>query len=371
MLVPFLSFESINKQIRREMLAAFERVFDSGWYILGEEVENFEAAYAQYNQINYCVGVSNGLDALFLCLKTLNIGAGEEVIVPAHTFIATMLAVTHAGAIPVPVDVDEQTYNIDPAKIEEAITSRTKAILPVHLYGQPCNMEEIMSIAKKHNVFVIEDNAQSQGAKFNDRLTGCWGDVNATSFYPGKNLGALGDAGAITTADERLAIQAKILRNYGSAKKYCHEVAGYNMRLDECQAAFLSVKLKYLDEVIRQRQQIASMYNSVLKESNEIVLPHVHPKVSHAYHLYVIRTKQREQLQRYLKANGIGSLIHYPVAVHLQPAYAYLGYKKGSFPIAEEIADSCLSLPMWPGMKQDHVDQVGDVIKNFFQKNIL
>jgi dTDP-4-amino-4,6-dideoxygalactose transaminase len=232
-------------------------------------------------------------------------------------------------------------------------------------------MDEIMSIAKKHKLFVIEDNAQSQGAKFGNKRTGSWGDINATSFYPGKNLGALGDAGALTTDNEILASKAMLLRNYGSVQKYHHEVRGYNMRLDECQAAFLSVKLKYLDEVIRQRQHIASMYNEALKELDEVVLPEVHPAASHVYHLYVIQTAQRKKLQSYLQEHGIGTLIHYPVAMHLQPAYAYLGYKKGSFPIAEEIADNCLSLPMWPGMNQHHVDQVSNTIKKFFKRTSL
>jgi dTDP-4-amino-4,6-dideoxygalactose transaminase len=368
MQIPFLSFEEINRKIKGEILTAFEKTFDSSWYVLGEEVKKFENAYADFNKAGYCVGVSNGLDALFLSLKALNIGIGDEVIVPSHTFIATLLAVTHSGAKPVPVDVDIQTYNIDSSEIESAITDKTKAIIPVHLYGQPCEMNAIMSIAQKHNLYVVEDNAQAHGAVLNGKLTGSWGHINATSFYPGKNLGALGDGGAITTDDETLAKKARLMRNYGSERKYYHEEAGYNMRLDECQAAFLSVKLKYLNEWTKQRQEIAGLYNQALSGIGDLILPYVYPGASHVYHLYVVRTEQRNNLQQYLNEHGIGTLIHYPIVPHLQPAYEHLGYKKGSFPIAEEIAETCLSLPMWPGMQQRHVQRVSDAIKDFFVK---
>ena len=364
--VPFLSFEEINRQIKLEILSAFENFFNSSKYILATETERFEEAYASFNEVKYCVGTSNGLDALFLALRSLNIGAEDEVIIPSHTFIATMLAVTHCGAKPVLVEPDKATYNIDPSKIEAAITNKTKAIIPVHLYGQACVMTEIMSVSQKHDLFVIEDNAQSQGAKFSKISTGSWGHINATSFYPAKNLGALGDAGAITTNDENLARSAKLLRNYGSEKKYNHQYIGYNMRMDECQAAFLNVKLKYLQSWTKERQEIAAMYNDSLKNISEIILPFKHPDADHVYHLYVIRTAYRNDLQQHLHAKGIGTLIHYPVANHLQPAYKHLGYKKGSFPITEEIADTCLSLPLWPGMQKMHVDYVTQTIKSFF-----
>ena len=366
MQIPFLSFEKINGQIQAEILSVFESFFNSSKYVLADQVEKFEKAFALYNNTQYCIGVSNGLDALFLALRTLNIGPGDEVIIPSHTYIATMLAVTHAGASPVLVEPDKETYNIDPTKIEAAITNKTKAIIPVHLYGQACIMNEIISIAQKHSLMVIEDNAQAHGAAFNGRNTGSWGHINATSFYPAKNLGALGDAGALTTNDENLARQAKLLRNYGSDIKYHHQEIGYNMRIDECQAAFLSVKLKYLDDWTKQRQEIASLYNQALKETGEVVLPSKHPDADHVYHLYVIRTAHRGDLQQHLHKKGIGTLIHYPIANHLQPAYRNLGYKKGSFPIAEEIADTCLSLPMWPGMQQIHINHVTDEIKSFF-----
>ena len=364
--VPFLSFEEINRQIKSEILSAFENFFNSSKYILATETERFEGAYASFNEVKYCVGISNGLDALFLALRSLNIGAGDEVIIPSHTFIATMLAVTHAGAKPVLVEPDKGTYNIDASKIEAAITDKTKAIIPVHLYGQACVMNEIMGVAKKHDLFVIEDNAQSQGSKFNNINTGSWGHINATSFYPAKNLGALGDAGAITTNDESLARVAKLLRNYGSEKKYNHQYIGYNMRMDECQAAFLNVKLKYLQSWTEERQEIAAIYNGGLKDIADVILPFKHPDADHVYHLYVIRTAYRNDLQQHLHEKGIGTLIHYPVANHLQPAYKHLGYKKGSFPIAEEVADTCLSLPLWPGMQKMHVDYVIQTIKSFF-----
>lgn len=363
MKIPFLSFEYVNKQIKAEILASFEQFFDSSWYILGESVKKFEHEYAAFNKVTNCVGVSNGLDALHIALKALGITKGDEVIVPSNTYIATLLAISYVGADIVLVEPDHKTYNIDPAKIEAAITSKTKAIMPVHLYGQACDMEAIMAIAQKHKLKVVEDNAQAQGAAFNGKLTGCWGDINGTSFYPGKNLGALGDAGAVTTNDKSLAQQAEVLRNYGSSKKYFNEVIGYNMRLDECQAAFLSVKLKYLNEWTEQRQEIAAWYNNALKDINDIILPFTAKGATHVYHLYVIRTQQRDILQDHLSKNGIGSLIHYPIPPHMQEAYASLGHKKGDFPIAEEIAETCLSLPMFPGMTEEDVAEIAKTIK--------
>ena len=365
MKVPFVSFDEVNKQIKREILEAFELFFDKAWYILGDKVKQFESEYAAFNQVPYCVGVSNGLDALHIALRTLNIGSGDEVIIPSNTYIATALAVSYVGATPVFVEPDINTYNIDASRIEAAITSGTKAIMPVHLYGQACDMDSIMAIAKKYDLFVIEDNAQAQGASFKDKLTGSFGHINGTSFYPGKNLGALGDAGAITTKDAALAQKAAILRNYGSQKKYYNEEIGYNMRLDECQAAFLSIKLKYLDEWTNQRQQIAEQYNNALKDVEDLILPQVVQGATHVYHLYVVRTTKRNELQEFLTKNGIGTLIHYPIPPHLQEAYAALGFKKGDFPIAEEIADTCLSLPMWPGMDATEIQIVTESIKQF------
>lgn len=367
MRIPFLSFINTNDDIRSEMQQAFSNVFESKWYVLGESVKIFEKEYAAYNKVNHCVGVSNGLDALFLSLKVLGVKAGDEVIVPSNTYIATLLAVSYVGAKPVLVEPNEHTFNINPSKIEAAITKRTKAIMPVHLYGQCCEMKEIMSIANKHGLFVIEDNAQSQGSAFEGQLAGSFGHVNGTSFYPGKNLGALGDAGAVTTNDEKLAEQLKIRRNYGSQKKYYNEVIGYNMRIDELQAALLSVKLAYLKKWTAERQQIAQWYDKALSGINELQLPAKAKGATHVYHLYVVCTNERDRLQKHLNEEGIGTLIHYPVPPHLQEAYADLGFGKGDFPIAEKIADTCLSLPLWPGMKQEDVIFVKDSIQRFFK----
>lgn len=356
--VSFSNLTKLQKIIENEMLKSFQKVYNSGWYILGEEVDSFEKEYALLNQTKFSVGVSNGLDALVLSLRSLDIGPGDEVIVPSNTYIATVLAVTQVGATPVFVEPRMETYNINPELIEAAITKKTKAIMPVHLYGHACEMDLIMAIANAYNLFVIEDNAQAHLSSFNGKLTGSFGDVNGTSFYPGKNLGALGDAGAITTDNEELANRIKRLRNYGSEVKYYNEEIGYNNRLDELQAAFLRVKLNYLQEWTNQRKEIAFWYNESLKKTNWI-LPEVHVNADHVYHLYVIRMANRDAVSEALKEKGIQTMIHYPVPPHLQNAYKHLGYKKGDFPIAEEIANTCLSLPIWPGMTEDHVINIG------------
>jgi dTDP-4-amino-4,6-dideoxygalactose transaminase len=354
----FLNFQPMHAQIRVEMLEAYRRVYESNWYIQGQEVTRFEAEYANINQTKYSVGVSNGLDALVLALRSLNIGPGDEVIVPSNTYIATALAVSHVGATPIFVEPRMETYNINPELIPQAITKKTKAIMPVHLYGQACEMDAIMEIAKDLNLYVVEDNAQAHLSSFKGQFTGSFGDVNGTSFYPGKNLGALGDAGAITTNNGELANRIKTLRNYGSAIKYYNEEIGYNNRLDELQAAFLRVKLNYLQEWTNQRKEIAQWYNEALQLRNDLTLPIVHENAEHVYHLYVVRTSNREKLQHELTEKGVQTMIHYPVPPHLQKAYKNLGYKEGDFPIAEEIARTCLSLPVWPGMGHNSVLKV-------------
>ncbi len=364
--IPFLNFDPMHSAIRSEMQVAFQDVYDSNLFVMGQSVESFEKKYAEFNHVAHCIGVSNGLDALHLALKALGVAAGDEVIVPSNTYIATLLAVSYVGATPVLVEPDINTYNIDPTNIEKAITNKTKVIMPVHLYGQACEMDAIMSIAKKHGLHVVEDNAQAHGATFKNKLTGSFGDANGTSFYPGKNLGALGDAGAVTTNDDTLAQKIRILRNYGSEIKYHNEVIGYNQRLDEMQAAFLSVKLSYLPEWTRQRQQIAQMFSDALKNIGDLILPVTHPDATHVYHLYVIRTKHRDALQKHLTENEIGTMIHYPIPPHRQHAYTSLGYKKGDFAIAEKIADTCLSLPIWPGMTEEHIHYVATSISDFF-----
>ena len=367
MQIPFFSFDQMHDPLRVEILQAFESFYDSKWYILGERLQQFETEYALFNRVNHCVGLSNGLDALEISLRALDIGSGDEVIVPSNTYIASWLAVSAVGATPIPVEPKLNTFNIDVDKIEQAITQKTKAIMAVHLYGQACEMDSINQIANEHGLYVIEDNAQAHGAMYNNKLTGAFGHINATSFYPSKNLGALGDAGAITTNDENLALSARTLRNYGSQRKYYNELIGYNMRLDECQAAFLLVKLKHLLDWTRMRQEIAGWYEELFIDLEGISLPKVAPLATHVYHLYVIRAKDRDTLQNHLTHKGIGSLIHYPVPPHLQGAYKALNYKKGDFPISEEIANTCLSLPMWPGMTKDNVAQVAIAIRAFYE----
>lgn len=363
--VPFLSFQPQHVPIREEIMAAVGHVYDSYWYVLGDEVKKFEQAYCAFNKVAHTVGVANGLDALVLALRVLEIGPGDEVIVPSNTYIATWLAVTQVGATPVPVEPNPATSNLDPSLIAAALTPRTRAIMPVHLYGQACEMEAIMTLATEHNLHVVEDNAQSQGAAFNNQLTGSFGAVNGTSFYPGKNLGALGDAGAVTTNDATLDQKVRVLRNYGSQQKYYNEVVGYNSRLDELQAAVLEVKLRYLPEWTRQRQQIAAWYNMHLAGITGLRLPSTAKGSTHVYHLYVVHTPQRDALQQHLTAQGIGSMIHYPVPPHRQQAYAPMQLPAGAFPIAEELAATCLSLPMYPGMTEEQVRAVAAAIRSF------
>lgn len=368
MKIPFLNFEPAHSAIKGEMQQAFESVYDGYWYIMGKHLSQFEKEYAAFNQTHYALGVSNGLDALYLALKALEIGEGDEVIMPSNTFIATVLAVSYTGAKPVFVEPDEKTYLINPDLIAPSITPKTKAIIAVHLYGQACEIDMIIDVANQYGLKVIEDNAQAHGAAFNGKLTGSFGHINATSFYPGKNLGALGDAGACTTNDAALAEKILMLRNYGSREKYKHEVIGHNMRLDELQAAFLSVKLRHLNEWTRQRQEIAAWYNEALAGIGDLILPEVDSNSTHVYHLYVIRTQYRDKLQAFLAEKGIGTLIHYPIPPHLQSAYNSLGYRKGDFPIAEELAETCLSLPIWPGMTEDQIEEVASAIKDFFDE---
>jgi len=363
--IPFLKLSTIHEQIRSEMQEAFIEVYNSNWYILGSKLEEFETDYAEYNKTNYCIGVSNGLDALMLSLEALEIGKNDEVIVPSNTYIASVLAITRVGATPVFVEPKNDTYNINPDLIEEKITKKTKAIMPVHLYGQACEMEKIVKIAKANDLFIVEDNAQAHGSSYNGKLTGSFGHANGVSFYPGKNLGALGDAGAVTTDNKELSDKIKALRNYGSPKKYTNTYMGYNCRLDEIQAAFLSVKLKYLNAWTLERKQIALNYNQML-EGLDLKLPKVEEKSDHVFHLYVVRTEQRDELKNYLHKKGIGTLIHYPIPPHLQKVYKYLGFKKGDFPITEDISNTSLSLPLWVGINNEQIEYITDCIKQFF-----
>ncbi len=357
MTIPFLDLKAQHSEIKDELDAAYHRVIESGQYILGHEVEAFEQEFATYCDIEHCVGVSNGLEALHLILRAYDIGNGDEVIVPANTYIATWLAVSYCGAKPIPVEPGEKTYNLDPALIEVAITPRTKAIIAVHLYGQPCDMDAINAIARKHGLKVIEDAAQAHGAFYKGRRAGGLGDAAGFSFYPGKNLGAIGDGGAITTNDAALAAKLKMLRNYGSSVKYHNEIKGFNSRLDELQAAFLRVKLKRLDGWNNARSNLVSRYMNGLKNST-LTLPFVPSYSTSVWHLFVVRSLARDTIQNRLQQVGIGTVIHYPIPPHLQPAYSELGYSKGDFPISERIHNEIISLPMYPQMQIGEVDTV-------------
>lgn len=366
MKIPFMSFSKMHNELRSEFQNAFDQVLDSNYFILGKQLENFEREYAAFNNTKHAIGVGNGLDALVLSLKALNIGNGDEVIIPANTFIATFLAVIQVGAIPVPIEPEEETFNINVSNIENAITKKTKAIIPVHLYGQACNMDALLLVANKFNLKVIEDNAQSQGSTFNNRLTGEFGDTGCTSFYPGKNVGALGDGGGITTNSSELANKIKELRNYGSSKKYIHNSIGVNSRLDELQAAFLSKKLKRIPKWNTERNRIANLYIQELKGNKNITLPITAKNATHVYHLFVIRCKKRTQLQSFLQDNQITTLIHYPIPPHLQKGLEHLNYKLGDFPITEKLSNTCLSLPLYVGLTDEKIKYVCNKINEFF-----
>lgn len=364
MKVPFVSFLPLEKELDSDIREAFQRVYERSWYVDGEEDKKFEKAFSQYCNAKYCVGVGNGLDALMLTLKTLKIGEGDEVIVPSNTYIATALAVTYVGAKVVFVEPDIKTFNIDPTKIEKAITNKTRVIMPVHLYGQPCKMDEIVQIADKYGLVIIEDCAQAHGALYKEKKVGTFGKAAGFSFYPGKNLGALGDAGAVISDNEELISKVRALGNYGSDYKYHHIYQGNNSRLDELQAAFLSAKLPHLDRMNEERRRIASLYLAGI-ENEEIILPHVIEDCTPVWHIFGIRCNRRDELEEYMKKNGIMTNKHYPIPIHLQECYKDLGYKKGDYPIAEEISKTQLSLPMYYGLKDAEIQYVIDVINRF------
>ena len=357
-MIPFLDLKSINLRQKQEFQKVLGDVLDSGWLVLGKQTEAFENDFAAYCDAKHCVGVANGLEALHLVLRAWGISDGDEVIVPSNTYIATWLAVSQVGATPVPVEPDFETFNIDPDLIEEAITPRTRAIIPVHLYGQTASMDKIMSIANRHGLKVLEDSAQAHGARFNKRPAGTLGHAAAFSFYPSKNLGALGDAGAVTTNDASLADKIRILRNYGSHVKYQNEIRGYNSRLDELQSAFLRAKLPLLDSDNERRSKIAAAYTLGLKDLNGLIIPKVCAESDHVWHLYVVRHANREQLQSRLLELGIGTMIHYPIPPHLQPAYKDLGFHLGAYPISEKMHKDVLSLPIGPTLSKEDVEKV-------------
>ena len=364
MKIPFVTFLPMERELNKEIRSAFDRVFMRSWYIEGVEDEAFEKAFAEFCEAKYCIGVGNGLDALMLALKALGIGEGDEVIVPSNTYIATALAVTYVGATPVFVEPDIRTFNIDPALIEAAITEKTKALMPVHLYGQACDMDPIMEVAKKNKLKVVEDCAQAHGATYKGQKVGTFGDAAGFSFYPGKNLGALGDAGAVVTNNEELAKKIRALGNYGSDYKYHHIYKGNNSRLDELQAAFLATKLPHLERMNAERRRVADLYSKGIVNS-KVITPYVLPDCVPVGHIYGVRCADRDALEKHLNEKGIGTKKHYPIPMHLQKCYSDLKISRGSLPIAEEISNTELSIPMYYGMSNEEICYVIDAINEF------
>jgi len=362
MQIPFLDLQASYLELKAEIDSAVARVLNSGWYVLGPEVDAFEVEFAAYCEADYAIGVANGLDALHLALVAMGVGVGDEVIVPSNTYIATWLAVSQSGATPVPVEPVETTYNIDPARIEAAITSRTKVILPVHLYGQPADLDPILAIARQHGLRVLEDAAQAHGARYKGRRIGAHGDAVAWSFYPGKNLGALGDGGAITTNDSDLADCVRSLRNYGSRIKYVNELKGFNSRLDPVQAAVLRVKLRVLDEWNCLRRRNAKNYIEQLSHI-ELILPEVPSWAEPVWHLFVVRHALRDELLILLKKSGIGTLIHYPISPHEQAAYSDHNFTPNAYPLSVRLSQEILSLPMYPQLSISSIDYVAKELR--------
>lgn len=364
--IPFLSLDEINKELKSEFFESFSQLYDSNNFILGPNVELFESMYAKYNETKYCVSVGNGLDAITLSIKALDIGKGDEIIVPANTFIASLIAISNSGATPVLIDCNVEDYNIDYNQITSLITSKTKAVLAVNLYGQPCSLNKIDEICEENGIYLIEDNAQSQGAKDSGRLAGSVGVLGCTSFYPGKNLGALGDGGAITTNSKYLYEKLLKLRNYGSSVKYKHELIGVNSRLDEVQAIFLSIKLKRLNKWNKSRNELAEIYFDKLKGIENVVPPSIRDGVEHVFHLFVVRVEKREELQAFLKKNGITTLIHYPIPCHMQPSYSYLRKAEDDYPVAFSLSKEILSLPLYIGLTEEDIGYICAKIKEFY-----
>lgn len=362
MTVTFLDLKAPTEELRGEIDAAIARVVSSGWYVLGPEVAAFEAEFAAYAGAAHCIGVGNGLEAMHLALRALGVGPGDEVIVPSNTYIATWLAVSQCGAVPVPVEPDPATHNLDPARVEAAITSRTRAVLPVHLYGLPADLDPILAVARAHGLKVLEDAAQAHGAAYRGARIGTHGDVVAWSFYPTKNLGALGDAGAVTTNDPELAERISVLRNYGSRQKYVNEVPGFNSRLDPLQAAVLGVKLHHLDAWNARRARVAARYLQGLAGLG-LGLPVSPNWAESAWHQFVVRVPQRDRLVAALAARGVETMVHYPIPPHRQQAYAEFGWRDADFPLAAQLADEVLSLPIGPHLADDAVEQVIEAVR--------
>ncbi len=373
MQVPFLDLKAQYKTIKEEINPSIQNVIENTAFVLGKAVFDFENNFAKAHQVKHCLGVSSGTDGNHLALWALNIGPGDEIIIPANTFIATAWGATLCGARPVFVDVDKETYNIDPQKVEAAITPKTKAIVAVHLYGQPADMDPLNEIAKKYNLYLIEDCAQAHIAEYKGKRVGGIGKVASFSFYPGKNLGAYGEGGAVTTDDDEIAKKVKMIRDHGALQKYDHEIFGHNYRMDGIQGAVLGVKLNHLDDWTTARRKVAKMYNELLSDVKQIILPKEASYAKHVYHLFVIQVeeggkKERDNLAKYLNENGIATGLHYPIPLHQQKCFEFLGYKKGEFPITEKIAENGLSLPMYPELEDSMIQYVCDSIENYFRK---
>jgi dTDP-4-amino-4,6-dideoxygalactose transaminase len=374
MKVKFVDLTRQNKIIEKEILNVWDKQITNCDFILGKEVELFEKEFASFCGTKYAVGVNSGTDALFLSLKAIGIKEGDSVIVPVNTFIATAFAVVYTGAKPVFVDCSEEDFNLDLSQVEDVLKKyknklNIKAIMPVHLYGQCCNMDEVVNLAKKYDLLIVEDACQAHGAKFKNKPAGSFGECAAFSFYPSKNLGCFGDGGIVVTNNESIYNKICMLRNYGQKEKYIHLELGYNSRLDNLQAGILRVKLKYLEQWNQQRIELANYYIEKLSSNKNIVLPKIKNDKKHIWHLFVIRTKQRDELRKYLAENGVETGIHYPVPLHLTPSFKWLGYKHGDFPIAEKFSNEILSLPIFPGMTKDEIDYVIEVIQKFPWKN--
>lgn len=368
MQIPFIDFRKLHEPIKEETYTAIQNVINNNAFILGKAVTDFESDFAKAHGVKHCIGVSSGTDANHLALWASDIKEGDEIIIPANTFIATAWGATLCGATPVFVDCESDSYNIDPKKIEEKITPKTKAIVAVHLYGQPADMDELKKVAEKHDLILLEDAAQSHIAEYKGKRIGGLSKAASFSFYPGKNLGAFGEGGAVTTNDDELAQKIKMLRDHGSMKKYYHEYYGHNYRMEGIQGAVLGVKLKYLENWTKKRRDAAKKYTELLKDVKEIKLPEEMPYANHVYHLFVVQTKDRDKLQKFLNENEISTGLHYPIPLHLQKCFEHLGYKRGDFPQTEKLADECLSLPMFPDLTDEQINFVCDKIKEFFKK---
>jgi len=365
--IPLVDLQAQYRSIKPEIDAAIQNVIDTSQFILGKSVHDFEEAFAKAHNAKHCVAVGSGTDALHVALWAAGVAAGDEVITAPFTFIATVEAISLLGAKPVFVDIDSRTFTMDPAKVERAITSRTRAILPVHLYGQPAEMDKLTDIARRHGVILVEDAAQAHLAKYQGKSVSGFGKAACFSFYPGKNLGAYGEAGAVLTNDDALAVKMRKLRDHGQVEKYNHEIWGHNYRMDGFQGAVLGVKLRYLGQWTERRRQIAKLYREHLTGVGDLVLPFESPEVYHVYHLFVLRTKRRSALQQYLTERGIATGLHYPIALHMQPAYVHLGYKKGDFPVSEKTADECMSLPIYAELTEEQIGYIADQVKAFFR----